>query len=78
VKGLALCVLHHKLLDLGAFTLSREGFVLVSDRVHGTTGFEEALLRHHGAAVRPPQRPEWGPDKRHVAWHGREASRHQP
>jgi hypothetical protein len=37
-------------------------------------GFEEALLRHHGAPVRPPQRPEWGPDRKH----GREVFRGEP
>ncbi len=81
-NGLALCVLHHKLFDLGAFTLSREGFVQVSDRVHGTTGLHEVLLRHHGAQVRKPQRPAWSPEAGHLEWHAREvfkgASRHQP
>src|SRR5262249_856061 len=44
-NGLALCVLHHKLLDLGAFTLDREGHVLVSEQANGTGGFEECLMR---------------------------------
>ena len=33
-----LCVLHHKMFDLGAFTVS-EGVVLVSNQAHGTSGF---------------------------------------
>jgi putative restriction endonuclease len=49
-NGLALCVLHHKTFDLGAFALSPEGVLLVSDQAHGSSGFEEALLRHHGRA----------------------------
>jgi putative restriction endonuclease len=53
-NGLALCVLHHKLFDLGAFTLSKVGFVQVSDRIHGTTGLHEVLLRHHAAPARKP------------------------
>jgi putative restriction endonuclease len=80
-NGLALCVIHHKLFDLGAFTVGEDGHVQVSDRVHGSTGFEEVLLRHHGAAVRPPQRPDWGPDPGHLKWHEEQvfkgASRHQ-
>jgi hypothetical protein len=47
---------------------------------HGTAGFEEALLRHHGKRARPPQRPEWGPAPAFLGWHGREvfkgAARH--
>jgi putative restriction endonuclease len=79
-NGLALCVLHHKTFDLGAFTLSNEGYLLVSDQAHGTAGFEEALLRHHGQPVRGPQRPEWRPGAEFLVWHGREvfkgAARH--
>jgi putative restriction endonuclease len=80
-NGLALCVLHHKTFDLGAFTVSREGVLLVSDQAHGTEGFEEVLLRHHGRKARPPQRPEWAPSPEHLDWHAREvfkgAARHQ-
>jgi putative restriction endonuclease len=71
-NGLALCVLHHKLFDLGAFTLDRGGLLLVSDQVHGTTGFHETLLRHHGGQVRKPQRPEWAPAPAFLERHGRE------
>jgi putative restriction endonuclease len=79
-NGLALCVLHHKLFDLGAFTLDPGGRLLVSDQVNGTAGLEEALMRHHGGRVRPAQRPEWWPDVAFLDWHGREvfkgAARH--
>lgn len=76
-NGLALCVLHHKFFDLGAFTLDSAGIVLVSEQVHGTTGFEEALLWHHGNAVRSPLRREWRPAFAHLAWHGREVFKGQ-
>jgi putative restriction endonuclease len=71
-NGLALCVLHHKTFDLGAFTVSAGGVLLVSDQAHGTAGFEELLLRRHGSRVRPPQRPEWRPEPAFLGWHGRE------
>ena len=35
VNGLALCSLHHKLFDRGAFTLSNQLVILVSDDAHG-------------------------------------------
>ena len=44
VNGLALCSLHHKLFDRGAFTLSNDLEILVSDDAHGTAGFQEWLM----------------------------------
>jgi putative restriction endonuclease len=76
-NGLALCVLHHKTFDLGAFTVS-EGVVLISDRVHGTSGFQETLMAYHGGPVREPQRPDWRPEPRHLSWHRREVFRGDP
>jgi predicted restriction endonuclease len=76
-NGLALCVLHHKTFDLGAFTVS-EGMVLVSDRAHGTSGFHEVLMAYHGGLVREPQRPDWRPEPKHLAWHGREVFKGEP
>jgi putative restriction endonuclease len=76
-NGLALCVLHHKTFDLGAFTV-RAGVMLVSDRAHGTAGFEEWLLAHHGRPVREPQRPDWRPERGHLEWHGREVFKGEP
>jgi putative restriction endonuclease len=79
-NGLALCVLRHKTFDLGAFTLDPTGVLLVSDLVHGTAGFEDVLLRHHGRRVRTPRRPEWHPAAGFLGWHRREvfkgAARH--
>jgi putative restriction endonuclease len=74
-NGMALCVLHHKLFDLGAFTLEAGGHLLVSEQAHGGVGFEDSLMRHHGGPVRRPQRPEWYPDPGYLAWHGREVFR---
>jgi len=72
VNGLALCVLHHKTFDLGAFTIQPDLKLMVSDQVHGSTGVQEALLRFHGSAIRSPQRPEHTPKQEFLAWHGRE------
>ncbi len=57
-NGLALCVLHHKTSDLGAFTVNQEGVLLVFDQAQGTEGFHKALMSHHGKPGRPPQRRE--------------------
>ena len=74
-NGLALCVLHHKTFDLGAFTINPEGVLLVSDQAHGTEGFHQALLRHHGGRIAQPQRPVWKPALEHLDWHAREVFR---
>jgi putative restriction endonuclease len=65
-------VLHDKTFDLGAFTVTPEGLLLVSDQAHGGAGFQEVLLNYHGRAVRAPQRPEWCPESAFLAWHARE------
>jgi putative restriction endonuclease len=70
-NGLALCVLHHKTFDLGAFTVMG-GVLLVSDQANGTTRFQEALLAYHGKPLRDAQRPDWKPKMEHLEWHGRE------
>jgi len=46
--------------------------VLVSDEVHGSTGVEESLLRHHAKPMRKPQRPEHVPAEGFLDWHGRQ------
>jgi putative restriction endonuclease len=76
-NGLALCVLHHKMFDLGAFTV-QDGKLLVSDHANGTTGFHESLLTFHGKPIRPAQSPDWQPEMRHLAWHGREVFKGEP
>lgn len=71
-NGIALCTMHHKLFDRGAFTLSKELAVQVSDRVNGTAGFREWLMDFHGKAIRSPQRPTYCPDPKYIGWHAKE------
>jgi putative restriction endonuclease len=70
-------VLHHKTFDLGVFTLSGQGVLLVSDQAHGGDGFDHALLRHHGKRAKAPQ-PEWAPAPAFLGWHGREVFKGAP
>lgn len=74
-NGIALCVLHHKLFDAGAFTLSQRihgNVVLVSEAAVGTTGFHESLGRFHKQPVREPIRDTYRPEERFLAWNVRE------
>lgn len=72
MNGLALCVLHHKLFDRGAFTLSEQLEILVSDNAHGSVGFKEWLMRFHGEKINFPQRQSFYPNASFIGWHVRE------
>ena len=72
INGLALCSLHHKLFDRGAFTLSNDLEILVSDDAHGSVGFKEWLMRFHGQKLNFPQRKTYYPSENFTRWHVRE------
>ena len=76
-NGLALCTLHHKLFDRGAFRLSDEYDVLVSERAHGS-GSREWLECFHGARINPPQRQSYFPAKEHIEWHAEQVFQGPP
>jgi putative restriction endonuclease len=64
-------VLHHKLFDLGAFTLSEDDVprILVSREVHGGDLARQILIELHGKPIRPPQDRLWLPDGEFIRWH---------
>lgn len=70
-NGLALNALHHKLFDLGAFTLSTDEkpLILVSREVHGTEFAHQMLIQLHGKPLREPQDRRWLPSREFIAWH---------
>ena len=72
VNGLALCSLHHKLFDRGAFRLSMEWEILVSDDACGSVGFEEWLMKFHGEKINFPQRQSYYPNEDYIGWHVKE------
>jgi putative restriction endonuclease len=72
VNGVALCVMHHKLFDRGAFTLTDSMEIQVSERAHGSTGFQEWLMAFHGKPMRPPLRESYYPEAQFTSWHLKE------
>ena len=71
-NGLALCALHHRLFDRGAFALTGEFEIQVSDRVDGP-GFDESLGRFHGRRLSVlPRQDRHRPKPDFVDWHFRE------
>jgi len=71
-NGLALCSLHHKLFDRGAFTLSSDFDILVSKDVKGTVGLCEWLTRFHGKKLNFPQFQIYYPNENFTIWHFKE------
>jgi len=71
-NGIALCIMHHKLFDRGAFTINPKMKISLSEFLHGGKGFEEWLLKFHNQKIHLPQRPAYYPNPEFVNWHVRE------
>lgn len=74
-NGLALCSMHHKLLDRGALAISEQLTVMVSENASGYFGYQEWLLNFEGKEIRMPKREEYLPDTQFIKWHVREVFR---
>jgi putative restriction endonuclease len=76
-RALALCVLHHKLFDLGALGLDTSLRIHVSAVFTARTSAGRALYDLHGRELRP--RPGTAtPGAEHVSWHRREVFKGEP
>jgi putative restriction endonuclease len=64
--------MHHKLFDLGAFTMDENRQFLVSERVVGSEGFDLWLARFHGNEITRPVRGVYEPRIEYLAWNQRE------
>ncbi|MGD9546708.1 MAG: phosphorothioated DNA-binding restriction endonuclease [Candidatus Krumholzibacteriia bacterium] len=68
-NGLALCTMHHKMLDLGAISLSPERKILVSQDVNGLNGVDEWLLRFNHQRISHPLTKDHIPSGEFIKWH---------
>jgi len=69
-NGLALCALHHKIFDLGAFTVRADSLeVQFSQHVTGDKTTERRLLSYHGAPLISPADPKYMPNREFLEWH---------
>lgn len=71
-NGLALCSLHHKLLDRGALAISNEQKVIVSEKANGHGGFQEWVLNFEGKSLLKPRNLLYAPNIEFTEWHIRE------
>lgn len=74
-NGVALCSLHHKLFDRGAFTIDPQYRMLVSGEANGHGGFEEVLMRWHGRRIALPYENSKAPARVFTEWHLRQVFR---
>jgi len=72
-NGLALCSLHHKVFDLGGFTVLPAGFQLVfSQHIVASERVRSILLAYHGAGLILPQSRDYLPAHQFLDWHRQE------
>lgn len=69
-NGIALCSLHHKVFDLGAFTVLPESYQIVfSQHLNGSDKAADRMLSYHGAGLILPQSKEYLPKPEYLDWH---------
>jgi len=72
-NGIALCSMHHKVFDLGAFTILPETYQIVfSQHLNGSNEAAARMLAYQGAALILPQSNEYLPQPEFLAWHRKE------
>ncbi len=68
-NGVAMCTLHHKLFDLGAYTIDEQRRVLVSEHANGTRLLQQVLLDFHGQGISETVRSDDAPGIGNLRWH---------
>ncbi len=66
-NGLALCCLHHKLFDLGAFTITKD-FCLEASSLVNSQG-ENVIFDFAGDRIFLPRNPKYRPSVEYLNWH---------
>lgn len=74
-NGVALCVLHHKLFDLGVLGISPGRSVLVSTRASGEAEASARMIPFAGRRLRSPQEGKQAVGEAFAGWHRREVFR---
>ena len=74
-NGLSLCVMHHKLFDLGVLGLTVGRRISVSQHFFARGPTAKAVVSLVGQEIESPQVPEHRVDPSHIEWHQREVFR---
>lgn len=68
-NGLSLCVLHHKIFDLGGLTINFKMCVELSENLYGRQGFNEHFNLFHGKSIYKPRNLNYQPNQKYLEWH---------
>jgi putative restriction endonuclease len=72
-NGIAMCSLHHKVFDLGAFKILPETLQLVfSQHLNGGEATSQRMLAYHGAELIRPQASDYFPHLANLDWHAKQ------
>lgn len=71
-NGLALCATHHKLFDLGAFTLLEDHRIVLSKWIHSPNSGNNFVEKYQKQKIELPSEAEHYPSLKHIRWHWRE------
>jgi putative restriction endonuclease len=72
-NGIAMCSLHHKVFDLGAFKILPETYQMVfSQHLNGGETASHRMLAYHGSGMILPQAKEYLPHPANLDWHARQ------
>lgn len=76
-NGIALCMMHHKLFDRGAFTLQCDDLVVSVSNVVTGQGYDEWLGQYQGQPMRVIPYERDRPDCRFLEWHHSEVFKYR-
>ncbi|MEX0981067.1 MAG: HNH endonuclease [Bacteroidales bacterium] len=68
-NGIALCSMHHKLFDRGAYAFSNDHHLVASSKIHNGNQLEEILFRYQGRQIQLPLNPNEKPESIYLNWH---------
>jgi len=78
-NGLALCSLHHKIFDLGAFAILPETYQMVfSQHLNASDETARRTLAYHGAGLILPQSKDYLPQPDFLEWHREQVFKRPP
>lgn len=71
-NGLTLCAVHHKAFDKGAFSITGDFKVKLSDSLNGGEQAQRLFFEFEGQSIRLPKKENWMPNVGHLNWHQKE------
>ncbi|WP_057831072.1 phosphorothioated DNA-binding restriction endonuclease [Colwellia sp. TT2012] len=71
-NGLTLCAVHHKAFDKGAYTITEDFKIKLSESLNGGVQVERLFFDFEGKAIRLPIKDNWLPNVQYLNWHQKE------